>query len=116
MSGVRSYTHGSIHCSVKGAISRFANAAMIELAPENIYITDIRPGGVDTGMYDSRVVRDTVARIAQTYGTDWTEKAGWAKLAPPSAVGESIVNALRSEAHITSINLVGHGQWPHEGS
>jgi len=116
MSAVRSYINGSIHCAVKGAISRFANASMIELAPEKIYITDIRPGGVDTGMYDAEVVRKTVAKIATTFGTDWSEKAGWAKLAPPSAVGKVVANVLASEAHITSVNMVGRGQWPQEGS
>lgn len=116
MSAVRSYINGSIHCSAKGAISRFANAAMIELDPEKIYITDIRPGGVDTGMYDSETVRKTVAKIASTFATDWTEKEGWAKLAPPSSVGKMIVSILSSEAHVTSVNMVARGQWPHEGS
>lgn len=113
MSAVRSYTHGSMHVSAKGAISRFANSMMIELAPEKIYITDIRPGGVDTGMYDSQIVQETVAKIAKTYGVDWDKTA---HLAPPSAVGEAVVMALSSRGHITSINMVGRGQWPHEGS
>lgn len=113
MSAVRSYTHGSMHVSAKGAISRFANSMTIELAPEKIYVTDVRPGGVDTGMYDSQIVRDTVAKIAKTYGTDWDETA---RLASPSSVGKAVVTALASEGHITSINMVARGQWPHEGS
>lgn len=113
MSAVRSVPGGSIHNAAKGAISRFANAAMIELNKKNIFITDIRPGGVDTGMYDSKVIQQTIIPMAQSYGTDWKNQI---RLAPPSSVGKLIVGVLKSEAHITSINLVARGQFPHEGS
>jgi NAD(P)-dependent dehydrogenase (short-subunit alcohol dehydrogenase family) len=116
MSAVRSVASGSMHNAAKGAISRFANAAMIELDPERIFITDVRPGAIDTGMYDSKIVQQTVANIASTYNYDWTEKGGGLRLGPPSAVAEAIVGALASKAHITSINMVARGQWPHEGS
>ncbi|MEK7518784.1 MAG: SDR family oxidoreductase [Patescibacteria group bacterium] len=110
MSAVRSFASGSIHNAAKGAISRFANAAMIELDHEKIFVTDIRPGGVDTGMYDSEVVQKTVQRISKDFNYPDIHYI------PPSAVGQAIVNALSSDAHITSINMVGKGQWPHEGS
>lgn len=116
MSAVRSYINGGIHTAAKGAISRFANSMSLELYGKNIFITDIRPGGTDTGMYDSQAVQDIVTKIATTYGTDWSKQNGGLRLLPPSAVGTAIVNALSSEAHVTSVNLVGRGQWPHEGS
>lgn len=116
MSAIRSVVSGSMHMAAKGAISRFTNAAMIELDPARIFITDVRPGAIDTGMYDSKAVQDTVVKIASTYDYDFTEKGGGLKLGPPSAVGEAIVMALASKAHITSINMVARGQWPHEGS
>lgn len=116
MSAVRGYGLGTIHCSAKGAISRFANAAMIEYMPEHIYVTDVRPGAVDTGMYDVVAVQDAVANIAARYGTDWSHRTGGLRLAPPSSVGQAIVGVLESDAHITSLNLVARGQWPHEGS
>lgn len=116
MSAVRSVPGGAIHNAAKGAISRFANAAMIELGKDKIFITDIRPGGVDTGLYDSKPVQESVIPIATSYGYDWSEKAGGMRLVPPSAVGKIIVDVLLSEAHITSVNLVSRGQWPHEGS
>lgn len=114
MSAIRSVWSASMHMAAKGAISRFTNAAMIELGPENIFITDIRPGGVDTGLYDSKSVSDTIVKMSKKYGYDWSK--GGPRLSPPSSVGKAVVLALTSEGHITSVNMVGRGQWPHEGS
>lgn len=110
MSAVRSFASGSIHNAAKGAISRFANAAMIELDKEKIFVTDIRPGAIDTGMYDSKVIQDTAKQISKTFGYEDV------RYAPPTAVGKAIVLALSSDGHITSMNMVGRGQFPHEGS
>jgi len=113
MSAVRSVISGSIHMAAKGAISRFTNAASIELNKDKIFVTDVRPGIVDTGLYDSEVVQKTVQRMAATYGYDFADSL---RCMPPTAVAKAIVMALSSEAHITSINMVARGQWPHEGS
>ncbi|MFA6594164.1 MAG: SDR family oxidoreductase [Candidatus Buchananbacteria bacterium] len=110
MSAIRSVISGSMHMAAKGAISRFANAAMIELHDDNIFITDVRPGAVDTGMYDLKVVQDTVNMMAQKYGKKQIYYA------PPQSVGKAIVTVLSSEGHITSLNIVGKGQFPHNGS
>lgn len=114
MSAIRSVWSASMHMAAKGAISRFTNAAMVELDPEKIFITDVRPGGSDTGLYDSAVVRDTIIQMSKTYGYDWG--IGGPRLIPPISVGQAVLTALTSEGHITSINMVGRGQWPHEGS
>ncbi len=114
MSAIRSVVSGSIHMAAKGSISRFANAAMIELDKDNIFITDIRPGGADTGMYDSKIVQDTIVMMGNNYGYDYAKTGLF--FMPPSSIGKAIVNAVTSEAHITSINMVARGQWPHEGS
>lgn len=116
MSAVRSIISGSAHNAAKGALSRFTNAAMLELQRDRIFVTDVRPGGVDTGLYDSEAVQKIVAEIARNYGTDWGLKNGGLRLMPSSAVGKAVVTVLASEAHITSINMVACGQWPHEGS
>lgn len=116
MSAIRSVPGGAIHNAAKGAISRFANAAMIELGKDKIFITDVRPGGVDTGLYDSKPVQESIVPMATSYGYDWSEKAGGMRLAPPSSVGKVVASILLSEAHITSVNMVSRGQWPHEGS
>ena len=116
MSAIRSFRSGSAHMAAKGALSRWTNAAMIELAPENIYITDVRPGGVDTGLYDPPAVQDRVAKICATYGYDWSRKAGGPKLISPLEVGKAVAFILSLDCHVPSINMVGAGQMPHEGS
>ncbi|OHA00064.1 MAG: hypothetical protein A3C07_05275 [Candidatus Sungbacteria bacterium RIFCSPHIGHO2_02_FULL_47_11] len=114
MSAIRSVISGSMHMAVKGAVSRFANAATIELDKDKIFVTDVRPGIVDTGMYDSEVVQETVGMMGKNYGYDYSKTNIFC--APPSSVGKTIVSALTSEAHILSINMVARGQWPHEQS
>ena len=114
MSAIRSVISGSMHMAVKGAVSRFANAATIELDKDTIFVTDVRPGIVDTGMYDSEVVQETVGMMGKNYGYDYSKTNIFC--APPSSVGKTIVSALTSEAHILSINMVARGQWPHEQS
>ena len=116
MSAIRSVPGGSIHNAAKGAVSRFANASMIELGKNKIFITDVRPGGVDTGMYDAKAIQESIEPMAISYGYDWSIENGGLRLAPPSSVGKAVVTVLSSEAHITSLNLVARGQWPHEGS
>jgi short-subunit dehydrogenase len=98
MSAIRSIISGSMHNAAKGAISRFTNAAMIELNQDNIFITDIRPGIIDTGMYDSETVQDTMKKVGASYGYDYFRSGIFC--APPSAVGKAVVTALISEAHI----------------
>lgn len=110
MSAVRSVVPASIHHAAKGALDRFANAAMIELEPENIYVTSVRPGAIDTGLYDSQPVQESIHRICRGYGRADT------RYAPPTTVGQAVALVFASEAHITSLNLVARGQFPHEGS
>lgn len=114
MSAIRSVISGSMHMAAKGSISRFANAAMIELDKDRIFVTDVRPGIVDTGMYDSKVVQNTVSMMGKNFGYDYSKTNIFC--APPSSVGKAIVGILISDAHVTSINMVARGQWPHEGS
>ncbi|MFH1997318.1 MAG: SDR family oxidoreductase [Patescibacteria group bacterium] len=114
MSAIRGYASGGTHCAAKGAISRYTNSAMLDLWKDNIYITDIRPGAVDTGFYDNKFVQKAVLEIDKEYGSQYS-KTG-IKLAPPISIA-NIVNAiLIAPAHTTSINLVARGQLPNEGS
>ncbi len=114
MSAIRSVISGSMHNAAKGAISRFTNAATIELDQEKIFITDVRPGGADTGLYDPKIVQDTIIMMGKHYGYNY-DKTGLFFM-PPSSIGKVIAEVLMSDAHITSINMVARGQWPHEGS
>lgn len=114
MSAIRGYSYGGAHCAAKGAIDRYANSAMLGLYKDNIFITTIRPGAVDTGMYDTPAVQEAVEDITDEYQCDWRNNG--IRLAPPTAVGEAVNYVFTTPAHIPSINLVAKGQFPHEGS
>jgi len=115
MSAIRGYNLGGTHCAAKGAISRYTNSAMLDLWKEKIFITDVRPGGVDTGMYDNANVQKAVLEIVKEYGNYWKNETE-IRLAPPVSIGYAINMILSAPAHITSINLVAKGQFPNEGS
>ena len=114
MTAVRGYIGGSAHGAAKGALDRYLNAVMLESYLDNIFVTTVRPGGIDTGMYDHPDVQSAVKRAASGYGCPWSETG--IRLAPPSSVADAVIDVLRSGAHITSFNLVAKGQFPHEGS
>lgn len=97
--------------AAKGALNRFTNAAAIELVGDGIYVTDIRPGGVDTGICDGSVVRRTISTARASYGC-----LGPLRLIPPLNVGETIAHTLASGSHVTAVNLVVRGQMPHTAS
>lgn len=114
MSAIRGYSLGATHCAAKGAIDRYANACMLGLYKDHIYVTSVRPGGIDTGMYDNEAVQESCKDIADEYNCDWRKNG--IRLAPPTSIGEAINYVFTSSAHIPSINLVAKGQLPHEGS
>jgi len=113
MSAVRGYSLGGTHCAAKAAISRYANASMIGLYKNNIFVTDIRPGAIDTGMYDFETVQTAAKSVSKEYDGNWLNCL---TLAPPTSVGQAIKFVFTTPAHIPSINLVAKGQFPHEGS
>lgn len=115
MSAIRGYSRGGTHCAAKGAISRYTNSAMLDLWKERIYITDVRPGAIDTGAYDNKAVQEAILEIDKEYGGYWSENK-IISLAPPISVGHAINTIFTVSAHITSLNLVASGQMPHEGS
>ncbi|MFA5406225.1 MAG: SDR family NAD(P)-dependent oxidoreductase [Candidatus Nanoarchaeia archaeon] len=113
MSAIRSYPFGGTHCPAKGAISRYANAAMLELWKEKIYVSDVRPGMVDTGFYDNQKVIENHYEISDAFNGIHREHF---VVAPPISVAEGVAYVLSTSAHITSFNLVARGQFPNEGS
>lgn len=115
MSAIRGYNCGGTHCAAKAAISRYTNSAMLDLWKEKIYITDVRPGAVDTGHYDGKAVQEAVLDVDKEYGNYYNEH-GTLFLAPPISVGYAINTVFSVPAHITSLNLVAKGQFPNEGS
>ncbi len=114
MSAIRGYNMGGTHCAAKGAISRYVNSAMLDLWKERIYITEVRPGAIDTGMYDNKAVQEAVLEIDKEYGNYYNKNG--IRLAPPISVGEAINYVFTTPANIPSLNLVAKGQFPNEGS
>ncbi|MFA5993285.1 MAG: SDR family oxidoreductase [Candidatus Pacearchaeota archaeon] len=113
MSAIRGYSYGGTHTTAKGAIDRYANSAMLALYKDNIFITTIRPGGVDTGMYDNKKVQKAIKVASDEYGGIWRRQI---TLSPPTSIGEAIAYVFTTPSHIPSLNIVAKGQFPNEGS
>jgi len=113
MSAIRGYSLGCTHCAAKGAIDRYTNSLMLAKYKENIFVTAVRPGGVDTGMYDNEVVQDAVNTISDEYNAQYRKHQTYMA---PTVVGEVISTIFTIDAHIPSVNIVAKGQWPNEGS
>lgn len=65
MSGERGYHFGATHVAAKHAIVGYVKGIEKELVDEGIEIYDVRPGGVDTGMYDNPSTKKAVEEIGQ---------------------------------------------------
>lgn len=119
MSGVRPYMYGFSHASAKAGIHNAVRSLTLELSCryKSVYVTEILPGIVDTGMYDSDEVIKSVHDIGETFGFFGEKEYNDENfpLMPPSSVAEAIVLALKSDAHILSINMVAHNQFTNVG-
>lgn len=113
MSAIRGYSLGGAHTTAKGAIDRYANSSMLALYKDNIFVTTIRPGGVDTGMYDNPKVQEAIKVVSDEYDGIWRDKI---TLSPPTSVGEAINFVFTTPSHIPSVDIVSKGQFPNEGS
>lgn len=65
MSGERGYHFGATHVAAKHALVGYVKGVEKELEDEGIKVYDIRPGGIDTGMYDNIHVRKSVQEISK---------------------------------------------------
>ncbi len=65
MSGERGYHFGATHVAAKHALVGYIEGIKRELKDEGIKIFDIRPGAIDTGMYDNPHVRKAVNEVSK---------------------------------------------------
>lgn len=65
MSGERGYHFGATHVAAKHALVGYIRGIRNELEDEGIELYDIRPGGIDTGMYDNPATRRNVEIISK---------------------------------------------------
>ncbi len=120
MSGIRPYMCGYSHASAKAGIHHAVRSLCLEFSSryKSVYVTEILPGIVDTGLYDSEEVIKSVQEIGETFGFFGDKKYTVENfpLMPPSSVAEAVTLALESDAHILSINMVAHDQFPNMGA
>lgn len=114
MSGIRAFPLGYAHASAKAGLHHAIRSLALELNQESIYVTEINPGIVNTGLYDSPSVLDSCVMVAKTFGYDVSPDAF--PQMDPREVGRAVRLVMESEAHILTINLVPFGQYPHTGS
>ena len=65
MSGERGYHFGATHVAAKHALVGYIKGIEKELEDEGINIFDIRPGAIDTGMYDNMHVQKAAKEISK---------------------------------------------------
>ncbi|HWZ22076.1 MAG TPA: SDR family oxidoreductase [Cytophagaceae bacterium] len=112
MSSVRSVPFGFSHTSAKAGLHNASRSLALELNKMKIYVSEVMPGAVDTGMYDNDIVKKRIIEMAKMFGYDYDE----IPMMPSSAVAESVKMCLESKSHILAINMVAQGQWPNLGS
>jgi len=93
MSGERGYHFGTTHVAAKHALVGYIKGIEKELEDEGIEIYDIRPGGIDTGMYDNPHTKTAVEEISRRTNM-WKGKDPIYE--EPIKVAESIYDALFS--------------------
>jgi NADP-dependent 3-hydroxy acid dehydrogenase YdfG len=114
MSGIRAYRRGSSHATSKGALHQAIRSLCLELYSKSVFVCEINPGIVDTGLYDREVVRLAVQDIAASFGQ--TISPSSLPSMAPGAVADAVLLALTSPSHILQVNMVALGQFPNLGA
>jgi len=109
MSGIRSFPWGYSHTSAKAGLHHATRALTLELNKKNIFVSEINPGIVNTGMYDPPVVRNAVVEVAKTFGYSYS-KSDFPQM-EPNEVSKAVVFCLTAESHVLQINIVPKGQY-----
>ncbi|AUR48192.1 SDR family NAD(P)-dependent oxidoreductase [Porphyromonas gingivalis] len=112
MSSVRSVPLGFSHTSAKAGLHNATRSLSLELNKLNIFISEVMPGAVDTGMYDNKVVQERVFEMGKMFGYEYDT----IPMMPTSAVADAVKLCIESKAHILALNMVGAGQWPNLSS
>lgn len=114
MSGIRAFPLGFSHASAKAGLHFATRSLSLELAKFNIFVSEVQPGIVNTGLYDNPVVHKAVEEIAVAFGHNYEGIA--LPQMPPGSIGEAVLLCLENESHVLSVSMVSKGQWPHLGA
>lgn len=115
MSGIRAFPYGFSHSAAKGGLHNAVRSLCLELHKDNIFISEVLPGLVDTGYYDNNSVKHSIKEIVKFFGYDWDDLQELPMI-DPSDIAKVVVSCLTSNGHILSVNMVSKGQIPHMGS
>jgi len=96
MSGERGYHFGATHVAAKHALVGYIEGVRRELNDEGIEIYDIRPGAIDTGMYDNPYVKKAVEDLSKL-GDIYAGNNNDPVYAPPTKVAEAVYKSLFDE-------------------
>ncbi len=114
MSGIRAYPLGYSHASAKAGLHHAVRSLCLELNKRDIYVSEILPGIVNTGLYDGPDVQQAVVQIAKAFNYDY-EKEGIPQM-HPREVAMAVKFCLLAQSHILAVNMVSRGQWPNMGA
>ena len=114
LAAIRTGQHFGLDAIQKGAVHSMARTIALDLHKENIFVTEIMPGTTDTGYYDHEQNFKEKIERGRTFGYNWTEET--APFLSARRVGESVLFALETNAHIREISLIPYGQHPHLGA
>ena len=114
MSGIRPVPYGLSHCSAKAGLHHAVRSMTLELNKEGIRVSEVLPGIVDTGMYDSKTVLAAAQKISGAFGYDYPES--FLPQMSPQDVGEAVMMCLTSGAHLLGVSMVAQGQFPQMGA
>jgi short-subunit dehydrogenase len=93
MSGERGYHFGATHVAAKHALVGYIEGIRRELNDEGIEIYDIRPGAIDTGMYDNPHVKQAIEELSKR-DDNYSENNHEPVYAPPLKVAEAVHDSL----------------------
>jgi 3-hydroxy acid dehydrogenase/malonic semialdehyde reductase len=114
MAGFRAFPFGFSHCAGKGALHQAVRTLALELNPFGIRVSEVAPGVVDTGMYDTPEVDSIIRKISHEFNYHYPP--GKFPEMTPHAVADAVLLCLTSDSHVLSVNMVSDGQIPHHGS
>jgi len=93
MSGERGYHFGATHVAAKHALVGWIKGIEKELKDEGIEIFDIRPGAIDTGMYDNPHVSKAIKKLSKKM-PNYIGNKNIPIYEPPLSVAKKIYSSL----------------------
>jgi len=114
ISAIRTKRLHTLDAIQKSAIHAMARSMALDLTPEGIYITEVMPGITDTGFYDDPETFEAMLLASEGFGYKYNDQTF--PVFKPQKVGQAVLFAIDTEAHVREISLMPYGQYPHLGA